>query len=94
VLEAAHIRPVSKQGHHEVSNGLLLRSDIHTLYDKGYLTVTPDLRFRTSRRLKVDFDNGEDYRKYEGSQLWVPADPGFRPDPKVLEWHADTLFLK
>ena len=94
VLQAAHIRPVTQEGQHEITNGLLLRSGIHTLYDRGYLTVTPDLRFRTSRRLKVDYDNGDDYRKYEGGQLWVPADPAARPDPRVLEWHADRVFLK
>jgi putative restriction endonuclease len=35
VLEAAHIRPVTAGGLHEVGNGLLLRSDIHTLFDRG-----------------------------------------------------------
>lgn len=42
VLEAAHIRPYAEQGPHRVSNGLLLRSDLHTLFDRGYLTVTPE----------------------------------------------------
>lgn len=60
-LEAAHIRPVAEGGHHEPSNGLLFRSDIHRLYDRGYVTVTPDYRFRVSSRLKTDFDNGEPY---------------------------------
>lgn len=39
----------------------LLRSDVHTLFDRGYLTVTPALRVRVSERLKKDFDNGEHY---------------------------------
>ena len=34
VLDAAHIRPYAEGGEHEVSNGLLLRSDIHRLFDK------------------------------------------------------------
>src|SRR5262249_37666249 len=42
VLEAAHIRPYSNGGKHELPNGLLLRSDLHRLFDKGYLTVDPD----------------------------------------------------
>jgi hypothetical protein len=41
-----------------VSNGLLLRSDIHRLFDKGYVTVTPDHHFEVSRRLKDDFETG------------------------------------
>ena len=42
VLQAAHIRPVTKGGEHRLDNGLLLRSDIHTLFDRGYLSI--DLR--------------------------------------------------
>jgi putative restriction endonuclease len=94
VLEAAHIRPVSRQGTHRTSNGLLLRSDIHTLFDQGYVTVSPDRRFRVSGRLKRDFDNGEEYRKLAGKELWTPSAADDRPDPRLLEWHADTIFLK
>jgi len=46
---------------HEVSNGLLLRSDIHRLFDAGYVTVTPDYEFKVSGRLREDFNNGETY---------------------------------
>jgi putative restriction endonuclease len=42
VLEAAHIQPYAAGGRHSVRNGLLLRSDLHTLFDRGYLTVTPE----------------------------------------------------
>jgi putative restriction endonuclease len=35
VLEAGHIRPVSEGGMHRVDNGVLLRSDVHTLFDRG-----------------------------------------------------------
>jgi hypothetical protein len=58
VLQAAHIRPVTREGQHRIDNGLLLRSDLHALFDQGYVTVTPDHRVRVSRRLKDDFDNG------------------------------------
>src|SRR5207245_78783 len=37
VLHAAHIRPVSEGGRHLVTNGLLLRSDVHALFDRGYV---------------------------------------------------------
>lgn len=49
-LQAAHIRPVTEGGGHRVENGLLLRSDIHALFDQGYVTITPDLNFLASRR--------------------------------------------
>jgi putative restriction endonuclease len=41
VLQAAHIKSVASGGTHRVDNGLLLRSDVHTLFDRGYVTVTP-----------------------------------------------------
>ena len=92
VLEAAHIRPVSEGGQHAVSNGLLLRSDIHTLFDRGYVTITPKYEFRVSRRLRDEFDNGEDYFGMQGAELWLPPGVEDRPRREGLEWHNDVLF--
>jgi putative restriction endonuclease len=94
VLQAAHIKPISQDGRHRTNNGLLLRSDIHTLFDRGYVTITPDRQFQASRRLKADFNNGEEYRKFERARLWIPQSVEDQPDPKLLEWHADTVFLR
>ena len=41
VLEAAHIKPFSLVEKYEIANGLLLRSDLHTLFDRADITVTP-----------------------------------------------------
>jgi len=54
-LEAAHVRPYADGGTHALPNGLLLRADIHRLYDAGYVTVTPDYRFRVSHDIADDF---------------------------------------
>lgn len=91
-LEAAHIRPVTQEGKHRLDNGLLLRSDVHRLFDSGYVTITPDYKFRASRKLKDDFDNGEDYFKLQGSSIWLPRDSDSRPNREFLEWHSDTVF--
>ncbi len=93
VLEAAHIRPVSEGGEHRVTNGLLLRSDVHTLFDRGYVTITPDLEFRTSQRLREEFDNGEEYFALQGRNLWLPRRPEDQPSREFLTWHRDTVFL-
>jgi putative restriction endonuclease len=45
VLDVAHIQPYRQGGRHELKNGLLLRTDIHRLFDRGYVTITPDFRF-------------------------------------------------
>jgi len=67
-LEAAHIKPYEKSGPHLVSNGLLLRSDIHKLFDMGYLTVTSDYHIEVSPRIKEQFENGRDYYKFHGNK--------------------------
>ena len=48
VLDAAHIKPFAQDGPNRTSNGLLLRQDLHTLFDKGYLTVDENLRIEDS----------------------------------------------
>jgi len=58
-LEAAHIRPFAKEGPHEVRNGLLLRADLHRLFEQGYLTVTPEYTLDVSDRLRYDYHNAE-----------------------------------
>lgn len=93
VLEAAHIRPVSDGGEHELSNGLLLRSDVHRLFDRGYVTVTPDRVFRVSHRLRTDFHNGEHYFQLDGSPIWTPRLDEMQPSRAALEWHADAVYL-
>ncbi|MCX7025331.1 MAG: HNH endonuclease signature motif containing protein [Spirochaetes bacterium] len=54
---------------HLVSEGLLPRSDLHKLFDAGYLTVTPDLCVEVSRRIKEEYNNGAEYYAMQGRQL-------------------------
>ena len=93
VLQAAHVRPVTEGGTHALSNGLLLRSDIHTLFDRGYVTVEPDLTICVRDRLRADYDNGKIYYQHDKTKLWVPPNPAMQPSREQLEWHADTKFL-
>lgn len=92
-LEAAHIRPYSEGGEHAVANGLLLRRDLHSLFDAGYVTVTPDLRFEVSRRIREEFENGRDYYALHGAAIHPPDDPERRPDHSLLAWHNEQRFL-
>ena len=87
-LEAGHIRPFAKNGPHETRNGLLLRSDLHNLFDLGYLTVTLDYRVEVSRRIREEFENGRHYYALHGQPLAVvPRHQDARPAPEFLEWH-------
>ena len=49
-LDAAHIKPYVLGGTHEVSKGLLLRRDIHSLFDIGYVTVDDKYQFVSSAK--------------------------------------------
>lgn len=91
-LEAAHIRPYGDGGAHEAQNGLLLRRDIHSLFDAGYVTVTPDLHFEVSRCIKEEFDNGRHYYELHGQTIHAPEDALRRPDAEALRWHNEHAY--
>jgi putative restriction endonuclease len=94
VLEAAHIRPCADSGPHLVANGLLLRSDLHTLFDRGYITITDELRIEVSKRIREEFANGREYYKHHGQSLAVtPPSPDERPAFDFLRWHNESCFL-
>jgi putative restriction endonuclease len=93
ILDAAHIRPYGAGGDHEIPNGLLLRTDIHRLFDLGYVTVSADGHFEVGRRLKEDFENGRHYYAMHGQRLTLPADVHQRPSRNALEWHQANKFL-
>lgn len=92
-LDAAHIVPYSFGGDHALENGLLLRADVHRLFDRGYVTVTPDYEFRVSRRLREDYDNGKVYYQHDGQTIWMPSAPYPKPDRDRLDRHASSVFL-
>lgn len=88
VLEAAHIKPYSKSGPHFISNGLLLRSDLHKLFDSGYITITKDYRIEVSKRIKEEFQNGKEYYQYHGKELvFLPQNNRDKPNELYIQWH-------
>ena len=94
VLEAAHIKPFSLDGPHEINNGLLLRRDFHTLFDRGYITIDKEFNVEVSRRIKEDFGNGKGYYAHHGSKLIIlPGKKEQLPSPHYLEWHNENIYL-
>lgn len=92
-LEAAHIKPYGESGPHEVFNGLLLRSDIHRLFDRGYITVTPDYCIEVSRRLREEYENGHCYYPFHGHRLHhLPLNPSDHPSKELLIWHNENIY--
>lgn len=93
VLEAAHIRPYAEEGPHAVNNGILLRSDLHKLFDLGYVTVTPELKLEVSSRLREEWHNGREYYAYHGKELaFRPMAAAEQPARPYLEWHNQYRF--
>jgi len=94
VLEAAHIKPVVIGGEHAISNGLLLRSDVHTLFDRGYVSVSPDYKFLVSDRLSRNWQNGKVYYAIRNTNIHLPSDRTNWPSRELLEWHSQEVFLR
>lgn len=93
VLEAAHIRPYAESGPHLISNGLLLRSDLHKLFDSGYLTITPDLHVEVSPSLREEFHNGKEYYAMHGRKLsMLPEKLSEHPNKDFLTWHNENVY--
>ena len=91
-LDAAHIRPYGTGGDHAVNNGLLLRRDIHRLFDDGYVTVTPSFHFEVSRSIREEFENGREYYALHGTQIQLPSQADQRPELGALTWHNENIF--
>jgi len=92
-LEAAHIKPFTESGPHAINNGLLLRSDFHRLFDRGYITVSPEYKIEISRQLREEFKNGRSYYPFQGRSLsHLPLFPDDRPRKELLSWHNEHVF--
>jgi putative restriction endonuclease len=92
VLEAAHIKPFALDGPHDTTNGVLLRADLHRLFDQGYVTITPERRVEVSQRLRVDYENGRSYYPLHGQQIAVPRAQIDRPGDAFLSWHNEHVY--
>ena len=94
VLETAHIKPYAEAGPHCISNALLLRSDLHKLFDAGYITITTDLKVEVSKQIKEEFENGKEYYKFHGNNLFnIPFKSTNVPGKRFVEWHNEHIYL-
>lgn len=82
-LEAAHIVPYKGPQTNHPANGLLLRADMHDLFDLGLIAVDTD---RMRLRLATELE-GTKYEQYEGVRLWVPRESEAQPSIEALDMH-------
>lgn len=88
-LEAAHIQKYRGPATNHLANGLLLRADLHTLFDLGLISI--DSRTMTvlvSRELAHTY-----YEKFEGAKILMPENPLARPSTEALDAHRAEASL-
>ena len=80
-LEAAHITPYLGPESNHVTNGLLLRADIHTLLDLDLIGIDPEsLRVMVAKQLRETC-----YKELDGQELTVPDDVALAPSKEALQ---------
>jgi putative restriction endonuclease len=89
-VDAAHIRPVERNGPDIVSNGLALSGTAHWMFDRGLISLGNDMEILISRHVN-DVDSvlailNKDRRAN------VPSKASDRPHPHFLEWHRQHCF--
>lgn len=90
-VQAAHIRPVERQGSDSVRNGLALSGTLHWMFDRGLISVAEDGETILVSRNKVP---GEvvDRLLRPGGKLYRPEDPRNWPSAENLKWHRENVF--
>jgi putative restriction endonuclease len=70
------------------------RTDIHRLFDRGCVTVTPNHQFRVSERLREDYANRRTCYGLDGQVVRVPPGDGEKPSRDLLAWHGEAVFFR
>jgi hypothetical protein len=84
-LEAAHLYLYSKNPEHDVRGGLLLRSDLHALFDRCLITIDPET---WTIRVAPDLMRYPDLAALDRQPALLPEE--LRPRLKYVEDHATT----
>jgi putative restriction endonuclease len=89
VLQAAHIDPYRGRKSQIASNGILLRADLHLLYDSDLISIEPGThRVCTSARLRQT-----PYARFSRAEIREPEDTRLRPDDELLELHYKEFLV-
>jgi hypothetical protein len=84
VLEAAHITPYRGPETNCVTNGLLLRSDLHTLWDQGLIFLDGEMRLHIKDSLKQS-----EYAALDMKEIFLPGPNNLRPSLAAVKAHRD-----
>lgn len=79
ILTAAHITPHSDEINYDISNGICLRIDVHILFDRNLIRISPDYTIEVSENIR-----DRDYRAFHGRRLRIPSEEKIRPSRAAL----------
>ena len=87
-LDAAHIHQFKKGGCSHPTNGIALSKTAHWLFDRGFWSITNDLRVIVAEhRFEEAGEEAFLLKKMAGRELLRPTNLHFLPDPQSLIWH-------
>ena len=89
VLEAAHIVPHGGRETNHITNGLLLRADLHTLFDLDKIAIQED----TFEILIADTLRGTEYEGLQSKKIRLLKELSQNPDRKALLAHREHAGL-
>ena len=79
-IQAAHIIPYKGSSTNHVQNGILLRADIHTLFDLDLLRIDKNYRINIDESIE-----DEEYKKLHHKFIRMPNNKESYPSPEALE---------
>lgn len=85
-LEAAHIFAYLGPDTNTVTNGIVLRADVHTLFDLGLITINAqNMKVVVHEELR-----SSEYWAFHGRELLIPSNSELRPNKTALRMHFDN----
>ena len=78
-LEAAHIIPYKGSATNHIKNGILLRADIHTLFDLDLLKIDENYSIHIDKSI-----DDKEYMKLDGKSIRLPINPDYVPSKEAL----------
>jgi putative restriction endonuclease len=96
LLSASHIAPWATDPNNRMNprNGLCLNLLHHKAFDEGLITITPEFRVRISSLLGTSTSadaNNIFFAPYDNQLVQLPR--RFLPDPMLLAWHNEEVFI-
>lgn len=86
-LEAAHIQPKAQAGTFLPCNGIALCRDMHWAFDKGFITISDELKIIVHKEMQKSI-----LMEYSDQKIFTPVDPYFQPEKKFLKHHRENIF--